>query len=159
MGNWCVVSSRKFPQIGAMNFNKYVQTGEAFVREIAVEVGCPDDVAKAGRVLRSVLHALRNQSTPEECFQLISQLPMQIKAVFVDGWRISGKGQRVRNIDDFIANVMDADGVSEWDDFPTEVETITAIKSVFRVIQKHVSEGEVEDFRRTLPEALRPLLR
>lgn len=158
MGNRCVVSFSDPPQIVSMNFEKHTKTGEAFVREIAVEMGCPEDVLKAGRVLRAVLHTLRNQSTPEECVQLISQLPMLIKAVFVDGWRISGHGQRVRNIDGFIASVMEADGASAWDDFATEEVSLAAIAAVLRVVQKHVSEGEIEDFRRTLPEALRPLL-
>jgi len=33
-----------------------------------------------------------------------------------------------------------------------------AIGAVFQVIKEYVSEGGIEDMRRTLPEELRPLL-
>lgn len=68
-----------------MNFEKYVEKGNLFLKELAQELGNPDDKEKAGRVLRTVLHVLRRRLTLEESFDLISQLPMCIKAVYIDG--------------------------------------------------------------------------
>lgn len=141
-----------------MNFTKYAQTGEAFVKEVAKELGYPKDTNKAGRVLRSTLHVLRNQSSPDESMQFISQLPMLIKAVYVDGWGMHKKGNRVRHLEDFVARVREEGGNLASEDFPSEEQALAAIKAVFRVIKAHVSEGEIEDLRRTLPESLRPLL-
>ena len=141
-----------------MNFQKYAQDGEAFVNEVARELGCPDDQKKAARILRATLHAFREQSTPEEMMQFIAQLPMFIKAVFVDGWRIGAKHKHVRNLDEFAERVRESDTTHGAQDFGTQTETFAAIRAVFQVLQAHVSDGELEDIWRTLPEGLQPLL-
>ena len=141
-----------------MNFNKYAQKGEEFVKEIAKELGCSNDIKKAGRILRSTLHVFRDQSSPEESLQLISQLPMLIKAIYVDGWRMNRQGNHIRRLDEFAAKVKEVDSFSGSEDFTSEEQSLSAIKAVFRVMKAHVSEGEIEDVRRTLPEGLRPLL-
>ena len=141
-----------------MNFQNYAQKGESFVREIAKELGCPKDINKAGRIMRSTFQVLRNQTSPEESMQLISQLPMMIKAIYVDGWSIGKSGNRVRHVDDFLAKVREADRDFSDDDLFSDTDALAAVKAVVRVVRSHVSEGEIEDLRRTLPEELRCLL-
>lgn len=141
-----------------LNFEKYAQTGHAFVNKIAVELGDKNDSSSAGRILRSTLHVLREQSTAEESIQFISQLPMFIKAIYVDGWKISGKKNKLRHLDDFVEEVHKRNRAAGHDDFTSQEGCYHAIHAVFRVIKEYVSEGEIEDLRRTLPEQLRPLL-
>ena len=57
-----------------INFEKYARTGKEFVNKVAFELGDDRNTAKASRILRSTLHVLREQSTPEESVQFISQL-------------------------------------------------------------------------------------
>ena len=90
--------------------------------------------------------------------QLISQLPMMVKAVYVDGWNIAKQCSRVRYVNEFIERVKEADGRAGSEDFTSEEQALTAVKAVFRVIKNHVSEGEIEDLRRTLPEGIKVLL-
>ena len=47
--------------IMALKFNKYVLDAEAFIKEIAQEMGAPIDMNRAERILRAVLHAFRNR--------------------------------------------------------------------------------------------------
>jgi uncharacterized protein (DUF2267 family) len=47
----------------ALDFNKFAKDGTKFIKELAKELGYPEDTARAGRVLRSILQALRNQLT------------------------------------------------------------------------------------------------
>ncbi len=141
-----------------INFGKYVQDGEQFVREIARETKDPADVAKAGRILRAVLHAFRNRLTPNESLQLIAQLPMLIKAIYVDGWRIGNEAAQMRTLGDFIEAVREEGGRSTINDFVTDREVEHAIHAVFKVLKNHVSEGEIQDIVATLPAELRPLL-
>lgn len=141
-----------------MNFSKYVQDGEQFVREIARETKDAADVAKAGRILRAVLHAFRNRLTPNESLQLIAQLPMLIKAIYVDGWRIGNEAAQMRTLGDFIEAVREEGGRSTINDFVTDREVEHAIHAVFKVLKNHVSEGEIQDIVATLPAELRPLL-
>ncbi len=142
----------------AINFKKYVQTGEVFLKKLAAQLGDPEDTARAGRVLRSVLHVFRDQSTPQESIQLISQLPMFIKAIYVDGWRIGQKQIRIRHLDDFLNEVQETDKSIGSFDFPNKNATQHAVKAVFHVIKEYASEGEIEDVISTLPKELRPLM-
>lgn len=145
-----------------LNFDKYAQTGKEFVSRVASELGDANNTSKASRILRSTLHVLRDQSTPEESLQFISQLPMFIKAVFVDGWKIGSKKGRVRHLDDFVAEMhrshQQAYRTDDLDDFIDKEDCAHAIEAVFRVLKDYVSEGELEDFRLTLPVDLRGLV-
>ncbi|MBV6440922.1 MAG: DUF2267 domain-containing protein [Haliscomenobacteraceae bacterium CHB4] len=143
----------------ALHFSKYVQDGEQFIKEVAVAAGDPADVGKASRMLRAVLHAFRNRLTPSESLQLISQFPMLIKAIYVDGWRISDEAKRLRTWGDFLEAVREEGGRATLNDFVTDREVEHAIHAVFKVVKSHVSAGEIRDIAATLPEELRPLLR
>ena len=46
---------------------------------------------KAYAVLRSVLHALRDCLPPAEVVKFSAQMPMMVKGVFFDGWKITPK--------------------------------------------------------------------
>ena len=139
------------------NFNKYAQKSNEFLKEVAIELEMPEDRGKALRILRSVLHGLRDRISPQESLQLISQLPMYIKAIYVENWRWSANHKLVRHIDEFVETVKKYDGVTGDYDFETQEKAEFNIKAVFRVLKRHVSEGEIADVVSTLPEELRPL--
>lgn len=141
-----------------MNFDKYAQTGKAFVKKIATELGDEDNTAKASRILRATLHVLRDQSTPEESIQLINQLPMFIKAAYVDGWKPASQKGRVRHLDDFITLIQEKSNAAENNELTSKEGAFLAVQAVFRVIKEYASEGEMEDLKRTLPDELRVLL-
>lgn len=139
-----------------MNFNKYVQDAEEFISEVAIELGYPNDKPRAARVLRSVLHTFRDRITPAESLQLISQLPMLIKAIYVDGWKIRGGDySESRNIGDFIEAFREADPQQTH---TTDYEAKEAIQAVFRVLKRHVSQGEIFDIIAVLPAEMKSLL-
>lgn len=140
-----------------INFKKQALDGEIFLKKIAAELGAPDELAKAGRILRAVLHALRDRIQPAESLDLIAQLPMAIKAVYVDGWRIAAKPQAARNVGDFIESVREAGGSATADGFTTDFEVEKAIRAVFAVLKKQVSAGEIKDVLATLPADLQVL--
>lgn len=139
------------------NFNKYAQKSNEFLKEVANELQMPEDMGKAMRIMRAVLHSLRDRIPPQESLQLISQLPMYIKAIYVEGWKWTPHGNNVRKIDDFVVSVIQHDGVSGQYDFADADQTEEYIRGVFRVLQRHVSEGEIADVVSTLPTELRPL--
>lgn len=89
----------------ALRFEEYAAKGRAFVEEVAVELNTTDQ-DQAGRILRSVLRALRNRLTVEESFQFISQLPMAIKGVYVDGWQVKLNPSKLKHIEDFVRRLF-----------------------------------------------------
>ena len=131
----------------SMNFEKYARSGQAFVKKVATELGDEKGISAAGVILRATLHVLRDQSTAEESVQFISQLPMFIKAIYIDGWKVSGKKAKVRHLDDFVEEVHKQCRAAGHDDFTSQEGCYLAIHAVFRVIKEFVSEGEIEDLR------------
>jgi uncharacterized protein (DUF2267 family) len=141
-----------------LNFDKYARTGKEFIARLAFELGDEKDTSKASAILRATLHVLRNQSTPEESLQLLSQLPMFIKAVYVDGWKIGSPKGRIRHLNDFVTEIWRIYRDSyHGEDFKDQDECLRAVWAVCRVIADYVSDGELEDFCNTLPEELREL--
>jgi len=141
-----------------LNFNKYANDGTKFVKELAQELGYPEDVAKAGRVMRSVLHAIRNRLTNEESVQMLAQLPMFLKAVYVEKWTLKRDPLRINNLKDFYSEIRKISNHTANHDFSTDKEIEQALFVVLSSLKKFISPGQLEDMQSVLPKALKPLL-
>ena len=87
----------------ALNFNKYATEGNTFLKEYTKEMNLGKDTEKAGRILAAILHSLRDIITIEESLQFIAQLPMFLKAVYVNGWTLRGKKKlKIKQMAEFI---------------------------------------------------------
>ncbi len=140
-----------------MNFEKYAAKGNLFIKELAQELGEPDNRAKAGRVLKAVLKALRNRLSHEESMHLLAQLPMCIKALYVDGWKLTQSPEKIRSVEEFIEEVRKHDVPRGELDFADKEQALKAVKAVFRVIKRHISDGEAQDVEAELPRQLKEL--
>jgi uncharacterized protein (DUF2267 family) len=87
--------------------------------------------------------------------QFLSQLPLFIKAIYVDGWNPATRKNHVRHLDDFVMAVQRAGGFGASEN---PLEMLHDVQSVIHVMAEYVSEGEMDDFRKTMPEGLRILL-
>lgn len=136
-----------------LDFEKYATKGNEFIRLVSLELEVPRDMA--GRVTRAVLHAMRNRFNHQESFQLMAQLPMAIKAIYVDGWRFSRAQTRLRHITDLLEEVRSEDGKLSGYDFGNNEHALRAIKAVFKSISTFVSPGQMTDLLLTLPTEVR----
>lgn len=141
-----------------LKFNMYAQKASLYVKEVAEELGYPEDKEMALRVLRAVFRTLRNKIPPQESLELIAQLPMLIKALYVDGWTMREEPRKIRHLEHFLDEVRKQGGATGEYDFGDDFDAEISVKAVFRVLRNHVSEGEMEDITKTLPAELRPLL-
>ncbi|MDF1516995.1 MAG: DUF2267 domain-containing protein [Lutibacter sp.] len=141
----------------ALNFNQYANEGNAFLNEYAKKINMPDDTDKAGRILSSVLHGLREIIPVEESLQLISQFPMFLKAVYVNRWTL-GEKEKVKNMTEFIDLIRELNGVTGMYDFGSEEIAENYIKTTFMVLRKYISLGELEDIRTVLPKELKSIV-
>jgi uncharacterized protein (DUF2267 family) len=141
------------------DFQKHSQRAGAFLNEIALELETPNDTAHAGRVLTSVLHCLRDMITPQESLDLISQFPLYIKSIYVDGWRIPEKPHRLKKLEDFLMSVKSHAGQTQEKDFGDIENTKKEVEAVFKVIKKHISAGELKDIKAQLPGEIAMLLK
>jgi len=141
----------------ALNFNQFAKEGNAFLKEFAKNINMPNDTDKAGRILSSILHGLREVITTEESLQLISQFPMFLKAVYVNKWS-TRKKVRVKTMTNFIDLIRELNGVTSLNDFESEEVAENYINSTFMMLRKYVSLGELEDIRTVLPKELKSIV-
>jgi uncharacterized protein (DUF2267 family) len=140
-----------------MKFDHYAAEAIRFFKEVTDGLENPSDENQAYRVSRSVFHAIRDIVTPIESTHLIAQLPMYLKALYVDGWRI-GQRNNIRSMDEFLALLRAKDDRSEKD-FANDREAIRKVQVVLAVLQRHVSTGEIIDLMNQFPAELIELWR
>ncbi|WP_339626623.1 DUF2267 domain-containing protein [uncultured Winogradskyella sp.] len=140
----------------ALNFNKYATEGNTFMKAYAKELSLFDDYDQAGRILSTILHGLRSMISTEESLQLIAQLPMFLKAIYVNGWTLKAK-EKIKNTDDFIAYLRVISGNTSLIDFYSDEIAEADVHSTFKMLRNYVSSGQMEDVIGQLPKQLKKL--
>jgi uncharacterized protein (DUF2267 family) len=143
----------------ALNFNQYANEGHTFIKGYAEHMGFGEDLDKAGRVLTSTLHALRDIIPFEESLQLVAQFPMFLKAVYVNGWTTRRRPPRIKHMEEFIELVRENDGAAAVNDFGYDDDLAEKyIQLTFTYMRNTVSMGELEDIRDSLPKDLKHMI-
>jgi uncharacterized protein (DUF2267 family) len=132
-------------------FDKTVHATNTWLHEITSRLGW-DDRKKGYRLLQASLHALRDQMPVTEAAKFSAQLPILLRGVFFEGWRPSATPTKVRSKDEFLAGLRSA--FSRDRGFDAEA----AFREVISVMKFHISAGEIEDVRRTMPKEIKELL-
>lgn len=126
-------------------WDKSLNKSNDWIKQLGSDLGW-DSAHATLQAMRSVLHALRDRLPPDEAAELAAQLPLLLKGVYFDGWNPSATPVRARSKAEFLALVRDPlqGGMPGFD-----AERVT--RGVFRLLAEHVSHGEIQDVRRTLP--------
>jgi len=138
-------------------FDKYAQAGNELLGQLAQEIGEPENVKKAERILKSVLHTLRDRLTLQESFQLMAQFPLILKGIYVSEWKYRDQPQRFRHIEEFLGQLSLKDRLAEKDFVNTE-RAVFLVQKVFKIVGQYGSVGEWKDILDNLPENLHPLV-
>lgn len=131
------------------SFAHAAELAQQWVNELRADLGWNE--RRAYRLLRAVLHALRDWLQPDEAADLAAQLPVLVRGVYFEGWRPSAPPPAERSKADFLARIDAAFGDDPMDD------TGAAIAAVFRLLDRHVSSGEIDQVRASMRKALRKL--
>ncbi|MEH6719532.1 MAG: DUF2267 domain-containing protein [Aurantimonas endophytica] len=132
-------------------FTQSAQQAQHWVNELSEDLGWTSE-RNTYRLLRAVLHALRDWLTLEEVADLSAQLPMLIRGMLFENWRPSLIWQVTdRSKDDFTMRVEKEFGDEALGD-PDK-----AVAAVFRLIDKHISPGEARQVRGELRKSLQGL--
>ena len=110
-----------------------------------------DNKPRAYRLLKAVLHALRDHLQVNEAVHLGAQLPTLIRGIYYDQWRPAATPVKDRHLDTFLA-AIDASFKPDPID-----NTADAVAGVFALLSDKVSAGEISDVRQSLPAAIRRL--
>lgn len=106
----------------------------------------------AYRTLRATVHALRDRLTVDEAAQLAAQLPDLLRGIYYEGWDPSATPVRERTREQFL------DHVAREGALAGRTEASVAVGAAMAVLTRHVSAGELDDVRATLPQEIRALL-
>jgi uncharacterized protein (DUF2267 family) len=141
------------------NFEKFAQEGNSFMKELARNLGHPNEIGRTEIILRAVLHTLRDRLTVGESLNLISSLPMFMKAMYVDSWKYRDKPLPLKTRQDFIDEVERLQLEIGERNFDWAVSTEEIVNTVFNTMKKYIPEGEVTDMVSQLPADIRELFR
>lgn len=136
------------PHTSVAGLNHAAEQAQQWVNELANELECSNQ--DAFRLLRSVLHTLRDWLSPEEMADLSSQLPTLIRGIYFEGWNPAEPAWE-RTKRDFVLRVRNSFGYEQ------ELDVDKAIAAVFRLLDRHISHGEIVQVRNSMKKSLRHL--
>lgn len=135
---------------GITAFDSTIHTTNIWLNDVMDRMGWQEK-QRAYHALRAVLHALRDRLSVDHAAALGAQLPMLIRGFYYEGWHPGGKPVKERKKEEFLAHIA----TDFRDDFDVDPEKVA--RTVFQVIAKHVSPGEIKHVKITLPGEIRSL--
>ena len=137
-------------QAGIEVFDSTLQKTHIWLNELQELAHLPDQ-RTAFKVLRAVLHALRDRLPVDVTAHLGAQLPVMIRGFFYEGWRPAGKPDRIRTQEEFLGEIH-AEIVS-----PENLDPLRVTHCVLELLNRHLSPGEPAKLRQILPKEIQAL--
>ncbi|WP_030490940.1 DUF2267 domain-containing protein [Micromonospora chokoriensis] len=129
-------------------FESSLDKTNLILKDIENAYGWPQDRRNQSyAALRTVLHLLRDRLPVDESVEFAQQLPVLVRGIYFDGWVPSDVPIKL-NRDDFLYEVRQG--------FPYDAkggpERVTQV--VLDTLRRHVTQGEWQDVKDTMPEDL-----
>jgi uncharacterized protein (DUF2267 family) len=133
-------------------FDTTVQETNLWLKAI-MEALHTDDRHLAYLALRATLHALRDRLGPENAVHLAAQLPMLLRGLYYEGWRLAASQTKERTRANFLEHVRR--------ELPrgATIDPHVAARAVFGVMWAKLDLGEVGKVIDRLPPELKELWR
>ena len=135
---------------GHPSFDHTVQDANLWLKAIATKLHL-EDRRQAYSALRAVLHALRDRLQPQSAVHLGAQLPMVIRGLYYEGWRMTDTPTADHTVDEFCERI----GRELPPMFP--MDPVMVSRTVFEVVFEEIDPGESAKVIDQLPLPLRSL--
>lgn len=136
--------------VGLEGIDHAVQQTHIWINDVDKRLGW-ENKPRAYRLLRAVLHALRDHLLVNEAVDLAAQFPTLLRGVYYEQWRPATTPVKERDKESFLARINRAFVADPMDD------TAEAVAAVFALLSDKVSAGEIADVRHALPAHVRAL--
>ncbi len=130
-------------------FDTTVQKTNAWLADLPDHLEI-EDRDEAYRVLRAVLHAIRDQIGATENAQLAAQFPMLLRGLYFEGWRPFA-GDRARTREEFEELVLTKHGARPY------VDARTMMRAVADTMRRQIEPHEVDNALHCLTEPVQDL--
>ena len=125
-------------------FDKTLQTTHIWLDDLMAETG--PDRQVAWHVLGVVLRAVRDRIPLELAVHLGSQLPLLMRGTYYDQWHAPWRmDEKPRSLDKFL------EPIGEQLAQIRPINARNATGAVFRILSRHVTPGQIEKVRQSLP--------
>ena len=107
----------------AIQFNKHAEEANLFIKELAKTLGQPNEFGRTGILLQSVMHTLRECISVKASIDLIDELPMFLKGLYVDNWKYGEFSGKIHTLEEFknkVKEKQDRYGEMEFPHRPAE---------------------------------------
>ncbi|MFD2036700.1 DUF2267 domain-containing protein [Belliella marina] len=142
----------------SINFDKFAQQGNFYIKQLAEDLGHPEDLSQTSILLRSVLHAVRDRISFQESLHFLSQLPMFLKALYVETWVYDTDSTQIKRLEEFKTAVKDVQMKFGERQFDWKESTEELISKVLQSLGKHfLTEGQLSHVAEQMPKEVKPL--
>lgn len=144
-----------------LDFNLFAQEANRFFKDLGENLNHPreEDHGQVVRVLRSVLHVIRDHITIAQSLHLLSQLPMFLKAVYVEQWHYQDKPQRVKSLEEFKDKIKEKQRELGEVEFNWEEHTEEIMKRVLATMGQYLNAEVLDHVSDELPEEVQHYIR
>lgn len=132
------------------HFKKFSDEAMVWLQNIAREMNQEDRLDIAQQALKGVLHALRDRMTPEEVFDLSSQLPVLIRGFYLEGYKPANKPIKY-SAEDLLYEIEKSFGGN------TSIVPEVAFRGVLRVLYNRGDTKELQQIHETMPKDIKQL--
>ena len=133
-------------------FDVHVESARRWLDEFRENLDLPlEEQARALHALRAGLHAIRDRLPASEVVDLAAQLPLLIRGLFYEGWRMANDPTELRTRAGMVARVQ-----RELARDP-RLDPVDVLRAVIHLLVEHVSGGEIRDVLSTLPRPIAAL--
>ncbi|HLV85292.1 MAG TPA: DUF2267 domain-containing protein [Devosia sp.] len=132
---------------GHHSFDHTVHEGNIWLGKIAERLHF-DDHHHAYSALRATLHVLRDRLQPQSAVHLSAQMPMVVRGLFFEGWKMAATPSDDDTVEAFCGHVTDKLPPK----FPMDGRTVT--EGVFAVLWSELDMGQTAKIIDQLPTHL-----
>jgi len=133
-----------------VNFEKYCNETQSWLSDIADNMLTPGRNDWAFNALKAVLHTIRDRTTIQEVFHLSAQLPVLIRGIYFEGYKPSGKPEKM-SAEEFMVQIKNRMSPS------IELPVSDVLRGVLTVLYEKISPGEMDDIKGIMPKDIQRL--